>query len=177
MRFCLKHVQLQDASQRVLRIIDSISLLLMCHTTWSEIWLNTRNIIKHYYTRCSITSERLLYDFKERWFHFRTITFNLCGISYSPRWLLIVQSMKTQSTTVSMVAHAIRHTVRRRYKVVNFLTNIHKNTPHSSPVKARYGVYFVDSTSDWYSASIPAMIYVVAYFIGPRYNSTRLYPL
>ena len=36
-------------------------------------------------------------------------------------------------------------------------------------------VSFVDSVSDWYSASVPAIIYALSYYIGPRYNGTRLY--
>ena len=46
---------------------------------------------------------------------------------------------------------------------------------HSSPVKARYGVSFVDPASDWYSASVPVIIYVLSYNIGPRYNGIHLY--
>ena len=61
------------------------------------------------------------------------------------------------------------------YKAINFLIHIHKKTPHSSPVRVRYGVSFVDPGSDWYSASVPVIIYVISYNIGPRYNGTRLY--
>ena len=28
---------------------------------------------------------------------------------------------------------------------------------------------------DWYSASVPAIIHAIYYYIGPRYNGTRLY--
>ena len=58
------------------------------------------------------------------------------------------------------------YTVPCRYNVVNFLTNIHKGHPHSLPVRARYGVLFVDSASDWYSASFSVIIYVISYNIG-----------
>ena len=34
---------------------------------------------------------------------------------------------------------------------------------------------FVDPASDWYSASVPVIIYVISYNNGPRYNGTRLY--
>ena len=44
-------------------------------------------------------------------------------------------------------------------------------------VRARYGVSFVDPASDWYSTSIPLIIYVMSYNIGPRYNGTRLYKI
>ena len=35
-------------------------------------------------------------------------------------------------------------------------------TPHSSPFRASYGAFFVDPASDWYSASIPVIIYVIS---------------
>ena len=33
----------------------------------------------------------------------------------------------------------------------------------------------MDQTSDWYSASVSVIIYVISYNIGPRYNGIRLY--
>ena len=47
--------------------------------------------------------------------------------------------------------------------------------PYSSPVRARYGVSFVDPASDWYSASVAVIIYIIYCYIGPRYNGTRLF--
>ena len=41
---------------------------------------------------------------------------------------------------------------------VNFLKNPHKRHTHSSPVRARYGMYFVDSHSDLHYASGTAAI-------------------
>ena len=52
-----------------------------------------------------------------------------------------------------------------------------QKTPHSSPVRASYGVSFEDPASDWYSAAVPVITYVISYNTGPRYNSTRLYYL
>ena len=75
----------------------------------------------------------------------------------------------------SIAAQYIIHTVRCRYNAVNFITYIHKKTPHGSPVRARYGVSFVDSASDWYYVSVPAIINAKSYHIGPRHNGTRLY--
>ena len=66
-------------------------------------------------------------------------------------------------------------TVWYHYNVVNFLTNIQKKTPHTLPARARYGVYFVDSASEWYSVSVPAIIYAISYYVGPHYNCIRLY--
>ena len=49
-------------------------------------------------------------------------------------------------------------TVQCRYDVANFLKNMNKSTSHSSPVRARYGMSFVDPAPDWYCASVPAII-------------------
>ena len=38
-----------------------------------------------------------------------------------------------------------------------------------------YGVSFVDPAPDWYSASVPVIIYVISYNIGLRYNDNRLF--
>ena len=50
-----------------------------------------------------------------------------------------------------------------------------RKTPNSSPVRARYGVSVMNPASDWYSASVYAIIYVISYNIWPRYNGTLLY--
>ena len=55
-----------------------------------------------------------------------------------------------------------------------FSQNYQQKTPHSMPIRACYGVSFVDPASDWYSTSVPAIIYAVSYYIGPCYNSTQL---
>ena len=34
---------------------------------------------------------------------------------------------------------------------------------------------FVHPAFDWYSVSVPVIIYVISYDIGPRYNGTRMY--
>ena len=68
------------------------------------------------------------------------------------------------------------YTVRCRYNAVNFLKKYSQRTTHSSPVKARYGMSFVDPASDWYSSRVPAIIYAVSYYIGPHNNDTRLIP-
>ena len=59
-----------------------------------------------------------------------------------------------------------------RYNAVRFLTNIYKSYPIAHP---SYGVYFVDPSSDWYSALVPVMSQLISYNIGPRYNGTSLY--
>ena len=50
-----------------------------------------------------------------------------------------------------------------------------QRTPHSSPARARYGVYFVDPKSGWHSDAFPVIIHVICYNIRPRYNGTQLY--
>ena len=57
----------------------------------------------------------------------------------------------------------------------SIFSQIFTKPPHSSPVRARYEVHFVDSASDLYSASVTLIVYVISYNIGPRYNGTWLY--
>ena len=38
--------------------------------------------------------------------------------------------------------------------------------------RASYGMSFVDLASDWYSASVPVIIFVISYNIGPCYKGT-----
>ena len=52
-----------------------------------------------------------------------------------------------------------------------------QKTLHSSPVRVRHGVSFLYQASDWYSASVPVIVYIIYYNIGSRYNGTRLYIL
>ena len=47
---------------------------------------------------------------------------------------------------------------------------------HSSPVRARYGVSFVNIISDSYFAPVIVVPYVKSCYIGPCYNGTPLYP-
>ena len=59
-------------------------------------------------------------------------------------------------------------------KRVQFSHQYSQMTPHSSPVRARCGVFFVVPASDWYVASNTVFTYVLYYNIGPRYNGIRL---
>ena len=52
-----------------------------------------------------------------------------------------------------------------------------QNTSHSSPVRARYGVYLVGSNCDSFSASVTAVMYAISCYIEPRYNGTRPYSI
>ena len=49
-----------------------------------------------------------------------------------------------------------------------------QETSHSSPVRASYGVFFVDPASDWYSATVPVIVYVITCNIGSRYNGFQV---
>ena len=66
-----------------------------------------------------------------------------------------------------------QNTVRCHYNAVS--KKYHRNIPHSSPVRVRYGVSFVDPASDWYSALVPAISNAICYYIGQRYNGTGMY--
>ena len=46
---------------------------------------------------------------------------------------------------------------------------------HCSPVRTRYGVSFVDPISDWYSTTVPVIIYIISYKFGSRYIGNQLY--
>ena len=48
-------------------------------------------------------------------------------------------------------------------------------TPHSSPVRTRYGVSVVILKSDSMSATVIALLYVISWVITPHYNGTWLY--
>ena len=61
-------------------------------------------------------------------------------------------------------------TVRCRYNAVNFLKNIHKYSP-----LGRGSGCLLNPASGWSSAWVPAIIYVIFYYIGPCYSDTRLY--
>ena len=81
-----------------------------------------------------------------------------------------ISSMASDTQSGSM------HTYGAAIKWSNFSQNIHK-TPHSSPVRARYGVSFVGSDSNWYPSSVHAVMCAISYYTGPRYIGTRLYYL
>ena len=86
--------------------------------------------------------------------------------------LLSISVTNTEDTTVLLLASDIHCSAVKTQSI--FSQNIHK-TPHSSPVRARYGVPYVDPASDWYSVTVPVIIYEISYNIGPRYNGTWLY--
>ena len=72
---------------------------------------------------------------------------------FSTTWVIQCGAVKTRST----------------------FSQIFTKIPHRSPVRASYGKSFVDSASDWYSASVSVIIYVIYYNIGPHYKGNWLY--
>ena len=78
----------------------------------------------------------------------------------------------TTTTTTTTIINVIQCDAVITWPI---LSQILKKTPHSSPIRSRYGVSFVDSQSDSYSASVPVIIHVISYNIGPHYNGIRLY--
>ena len=56
----------------------------------------------------------------------------------------------------------------------HFYPESSQKTPNSSPVRARYGMYYVRSNSDLYSASVFTVICAISCYIGSRYNGIRL---
>ena len=58
----------------------------------------------------------------------------------------------------------------------SLFSQIFTKTPHCLLARAMYGVSFVDPASNWYSGSVPVIIDVISYNIGPSNNDNRLYP-
>ena len=109
------------------------------------------------------------------------------------RFDVLVMNMKITSVTVAAIAiqvlyvidHApkilswyrgnydgrINDTVRYRQFSLKFLLKY----TYSSPVRARYVMYFVDSTSNQYFASVNAVTHAISCYTGPRYDGTRVY--
>ena len=65
--------------------------------------------------------------------------------------------------------------VRCRYNEVNFLLNPHQRHPIARPLGQDMGYIFGESNSDLNSTSVTAMMHLISWYTGPRYNGTRLY--
>ena len=61
------------------------------------------------------------------------------------------------------------------YMVSQFPPKDSQETPHSSPMRASYGVSVENFKSDLYSASVSAVLCVISWYVGPRHNGTWLY--
>ena len=61
------------------------------------------------------------------------------------------------------------------YNAVNFLTYIHKRHPIARPLGRGMVCLLLDTASDYCSATVPVIIYVISEKIGPRHNGTWLY--
>ena len=82
-------------------------------------------------------------------------------------------AVTTYKWNLTFISKYIVHcrTVKRR----SIFAQIFTKTPHSSSVRARYGVSVVDIASGWYSASVFVIIYVTSYNIRLRYNGIQLF--
>ena len=89
---------------------------------------------------------------------------------YRLRLILIVQriSMKLQCQTDE---YLYRYSAMPSWRG----TFCHKYSEKATPKLAHEGGSFVGPPSGWYSASVPGILYVISYNIGPHYNGTRLY--
>ena len=65
--------------------------------------------------------------------------------------------------------------MRWSYNTIFFFTNSPQQTPHSSPVRTKYGVSVVNTNSDLCSASVTRVLYTISCWIRPCYKGTRLY--
>ena len=101
-------------------------------------------------------------------------------------------SMASQITSLTIVYSTVYSgSDQRKHQSsasLAFCQGIHRgpvNSPHKWPVtrkmfpfddvimRVRYGVSIVDPASDWYSASVPVIIYAISYNTGPCYNGTQ----
>ena len=58
-----------------------------------------------------------------------------------------------------------------------FFQKSSQQTPHSSPMRLRYGVSFVSSGSELCSAAVIAVLFVISWYIWQCYDGDRLYKL
>ena len=66
------------------------------------------------------------------------------------------------------------HICSVKWSAVSFFPKSSQKTPHTSPVRERYGVSFVGWNIALYSASHTADMYAISCYIGRYYNGTRL---
>ena len=92
--------------------------------------------------------------------------------------ILKPSALRTEHATICCLnewrRNSLPHTVRCRYNAVNIVKNIHERHPIARPLGRGMGVSFVNPASGSYSARVPVIIYAISYYIGPRYNGTRL---
>ena len=86
------------------------------------------------------------------------------GIEISVDWICYIETgHEFELQCVAVIARSV------------FIKKKSQNTPHISPVRPRFGVPFVGLVSNWYSASIPAIMYVICCYMGTRYTCTGLF--
>ena len=98
-------------------------------------------------------------------------------------WQQLPDSILLQIFTFLPAGSILQCAQVARYSAVplkrcQFSQKYQRKTPHISPIRARYWVSFVDPASDWYSASVPAMINAILTKLDRDwYNGTGLYCL
>ena len=113
------------------------------------------------FEKCVLTSKNIIFNVQD--------ILVQCGL-----WKLTLMKDKNHPVlykvnimaTLVTTQHHQSNIVQCHYNTVNFLINIHKRHPHSLALKGRYGVSFVDPSSEWDSASVPVIIYIKSYNIG-----------
>ena len=104
--------------------------------------------------------------------------FWIAVLGSTPRWLICPQRVpgtwhdgRLHGKTAVECTGMDCSKVQCHYNVVNFLKNIHKRHPIARP-SGRVG-----SASDWYPASVPAMMCAISCYIELRYNGTQMYSI
>ena len=105
---------------------------------------------------------------------------DLCKDTEDTAQRLLNHYVKVQGLTISQVRAHLRltHMYHIQWSAVITWSIFSKSltkTPHSSPIRARYGVSFVNSKSDLCFIVVITFFNVVSWYIGPHYNGTRLY--
>ena len=90
-------------------------------------------------------------------------------------WLTFnIETSKYQTTIRARMLLDVFNSAVSLYRG-RFTTGSPQKTPHNSPDRPRYGVYFMNSSSDLYSTIVAAIIDEIPFYTETRYNGTRLY--
>ena len=111
--------------------------------------------------------------------YFSDILFSCFAARYIT-WLLKVRQLqrrdidKIWTCKTHIMYRQKQYTVRCRCNAVNLTQKSSQYAPHSSPVRARYGVSFVGINYNVCNSSVFAVLCPVSCYVGPWYNGTRL---
>ena len=127
----------------------------MFHQTISAILLRICSFFRTLYKRCAIAGQ---------WNR---------GIRLKSSWEFLKQSPEHKLEWCFNSVES-ENSKQYRYKRGEFSHKYPQKTPHSSPVRARYGVSFEGPALDWYCAWLPKIIYAISCYTGPCYSGTWL---